>query len=604
MALPLWEECSWVKSITSLHHKQFLHEKEKREKVLKEKNLAETIKAKEELDAENRRKQLEQNEKLKRLTNALFSAPEPPAKVKAEETSPIPAEGEEEGKRRTSVTKSSLFDDDAVPSEKSTNDSPAGDQQSIRRSSVKKSLFDEDEPPRDDRGTSARKKGSLFGEEDEEPVKTKEEPKQAHQKQTEGEKTSFEFHEVSEMDDKPESKSPTDSLSPSEAPAVPVASTNADVSPPSASGPAEETQPVYPFPVSHEINAKIFLHLGAGYKIPCNAIIVGQNENLSDRNEDNASLITLAGPSIEEELAGLAPIQTGESVITTGGALPCDWVIHAVGPRYDEKYLTASEHALFSAYKSSLVLAMEKDVKDLVITCIYSKKKKYPRFEAAHVALRTIRKFLQHSSIQNAFHRIMFCVPGQDDYEIYSALLSAYFPRSEDELIDSLNLLPKELGDEWGQILLEDRILKVSAGPKPLALEDLQQYKRRNSATKRDENNDQGDSGNDYEEFGASHSSRKKTGENAIVPVGERPKSMSEITHDDDEIRRAKVAKELSKLSREERLKLRYQAMVPDIETEPLDDIAALHFFDVVGKDAKGNSVVLITAANLGKVCC
>jgi hypothetical protein len=56
----------------------------------------------------------------------------------------------------------------------------------------------------------------------------------------------------------------------------------------------------------------------------------------------------------------------------------------------------------------------------------------------------------------------MFCVNTQEDFEIYSALMHAYFPRSQDELDDQLNLLPIELGDEWGEVIIPDRVVKVS----------------------------------------------------------------------------------------------------------------------------------------------
>ena len=240
------------------------------------------------------------------------------------------------------------------------------------------------------------------------------------------------------------------------------------------------------FPLDLQLARKIYLHLGQGYKIPADCLVIGQNEQLNDRTDDNLAVFTLAGPVMEQDLAELAPIQTGESTLTTGGALPFDWVVHAVGPRYDERFLTAADQALHSAYRNALALAAEKKVKDIVITCIYSKRKKYPRFDAAHIALRTIRKFFQHP-VSSCFQRVMFCVPDQDDYEIYSALLSAYFPRSMEEVYNQSNLLPKELGDEWGQLVLMDRQLNISAGPQPLTKEDLEEYRKAGDVYEDDE---------------------------------------------------------------------------------------------------------------------
>jgi hypothetical protein len=154
-----------------------------------------------------------------------------------------------------------------------------------------------------------------------------------------------------------------------------------------------------------------------------------------------------------------------------------------VGPKYDARYLEASDHALFSAYKKSLLLAAEKEVQSLVLGTVYKASKNYPRFDAAHVALRTVRKFLEHS-VGDVFDRVMFCVNTQEDFEIYSALMHAYFPRSQEELEDQVNLLPIELGDEWGEIIIPDRVVKVSVGPKPLPVESLQQYKGASEETK------------------------------------------------------------------------------------------------------------------------
>ena len=49
--------------------------------------------------------------------------------------------------------------------------------------------------------------------------------------------------------------------------------------------------------------------------------------------------------------------KTGEAKITDGFNLVCRHVIHTVGPRYNVKYVTAAEGALYSSYRNVLQLA-------------------------------------------------------------------------------------------------------------------------------------------------------------------------------------------------------------------------------------------------------
>lgn len=232
----------------------------------------------------------------------------------------------------------------------------------------------------------------------------------------------------------------------------------------------------YKFDIDHEINSKIYLYHGDIYKIPCDAIVLGQNESLSDRQDANYMVFELAGIHLESELSLLSPIITGDSCITSGGLLPCNYIIHAVGPRYDPKYIIASDHALFSAYKSSLVHASNKNLNTIVFSCLYKHNKKFPRFDAAHVALRTVRRYLEHE-VGRLFTKVMFCFENYDDFEIYSTLLHAYFPRDQNELNEQLNFLPVEVGDEWGEIVIPDRLVRLSIGPQPLPKDTLDQYR-------------------------------------------------------------------------------------------------------------------------------
>lgn len=341
------------------------------------------------------------------------------------------------------------------------------------------------------------------------------------------------------------------------------------------------------FKRSHSINRRIYLHCGKIYKLPTDVMIVGQNDSLNSVVDDLDAIYALAGPQLEEELSLLAPIETGDSVLTKGYMLPCSWLIHAVGPKYDQRYLTASDHALFSAYQSSLIKAAEKSAKSVVINCLYLSDKRYPRFEAAHVALRTVRKFLEHG-IGGGFERLMFCVPTQDDYEIYSALLSAYFPRNIEEESNQANLLPLELGDEWGSIVVPDRVLKVSAGPKPMG--------PRKSI--------------DPEVAAAELGSKYKTGDRQIVTTTEEQQSTrgmyTSTTYgiDEDDVRRQqRVRDELAKLSREEVLRMKFQSLLDDVEEEDYEEeMEAMNFLSVAGEDKEGRAVILISAANLHRI--
>lgn len=65
------------------------------------------------------------------------------------------------------------------------------------------------------------------------------------------------------------------------------------------------------------------------------------------------------------------------------------FIIHTVSPRYNIKYVNAAENALHMCYRSTLSVAKEEHIRSLALSCVYTKRKGYPRDDAAHVAART-----------------------------------------------------------------------------------------------------------------------------------------------------------------------------------------------------------------------
>ncbi|MBR4153320.1 MAG: macro domain-containing protein [Selenomonadaceae bacterium] len=89
----------------------------------------------------------------------------------------------------------------------------------------------------------------------------------------------------------------------------------------------------------------------------------------------------------------LAPIQTGEAVITPGFNLPAKFIIHTAGPIYmDGKH--GEEKLLYACYTNSLKRAVENNLQSVAFPLISSGIYGYPVNEAMRVAFTAIRDFL------------------------------------------------------------------------------------------------------------------------------------------------------------------------------------------------------------------
>jgi len=90
----------------------------------------------------------------------------------------------------------------------------------------------------------------------------------------------------------------------------------------------------------------------------------------------------------------LAPIKTGEAVITPGFGLPARYVIHTAGPVYrDGRH--GEEALLRACYLNSLKLAAEHGCRSVAFPLISAGIYGYPKQEAMAVAERAIRDFLE-----------------------------------------------------------------------------------------------------------------------------------------------------------------------------------------------------------------
>ena len=109
---------------------------------------------------------------------------------------------------------------------------------------------------------------------------------------------------------------------------------------------------------------------------------------------------------------------TGTAKITPAYNLPCEYVIHTVGPIVWGNLTEEHCNLLESCYKSCLEIAAENEIKSIAFCCISTGVFGFPQEKAAEIAVQTVREFLKNHDIE-----VIFNVFTEKDYEIYGRLL-------------------------------------------------------------------------------------------------------------------------------------------------------------------------------------
>lgn len=131
----------------------------------------------------------------------------------------------------------------------------------------------------------------------------------------------------------------------------------------------------------------------------CDAIVNAANERLLPGGGVCGAIFSKAGYDLlNEACQKLSPIHTGEAVITPAFHLQCQYIIHAVGPVYqDGKH--QEKKLLEDAYRHSLQLAVDYHLESIAFPLISSGIYGYPKKEALEVAVHTITSFLDKNDL-------------------------------------------------------------------------------------------------------------------------------------------------------------------------------------------------------------
>lgn len=113
----------------------------------------------------------------------------------------------------------------------------------------------------------------------------------------------------------------------------------------------------------------------------------------------------------------------GSAVLTKAYNLPCEHVIHTVGPIVYGELTDALREDLRRCYESVLLCCAEHGIRTVAFCCISTGEFHFPNGEAAEIAVKAVTDFLE--SHGDAMDRVIFNVFKDSDREIYERIFAS-----------------------------------------------------------------------------------------------------------------------------------------------------------------------------------
>ena len=156
----------------------------------------------------------------------------------------------------------------------------------------------------------------------------------------------------------------------------------------------------------------------------CDAIVNTANPHPQIGAGTDSAVYAAAGEkrllAARQKIGEIAP---GQAAVTSGYALKARYIIHTVGPVWEDGE-NGEEKILRSCYRISLRIAEAKRCKSVAFPLISSGSYGYPKDAALKTAVEEIRSYLEHSNIT-----VYLVVFGKEAYELsgkYSDAVEAF----------------------------------------------------------------------------------------------------------------------------------------------------------------------------------
>lgn len=134
-------------------------------------------------------------------------------------------------------------------------------------------------------------------------------------------------------------------------------------------------------------------------QMECDAIVNAAKPSLLGGGGVDGAIHNAAGIGLLFECMKLRGCKTGQAKITGGHKLSCNYVIHAVGPRWKGGN-HGEQELLTSCYNEAMRLAVEYQCQSVAFPLISAGIYGYPVEQAAWIAVNTIQAWQQQYDMQ------------------------------------------------------------------------------------------------------------------------------------------------------------------------------------------------------------
>ena len=152
--------------------------------------------------------------------------------------------------------------------------------------------------------------------------------------------------------------------------------------------------------------------------IEVDAFVYYAQNNLAIGTGFGTAISVRGGPTIQKQLDELAPVATGEAVVSDAGNLKARYIVHAVGPKFQEE---DTEGKLRTTVLSALKRADEKGVRRIAFPAMGAGYYGIPPEVSARVMLDTFKEYLEG---ETGIEELIICLLDTPQQKAFQAQLA------------------------------------------------------------------------------------------------------------------------------------------------------------------------------------